>query len=45
MSKATCTKCGFEALLIDKSPEGTDFWTIKDAMRNLIEQIKCHKCS
>ena len=44
MSKATCTKCGFEALLTDKSPEGTAFWSIKEAVGNLVDQIKNHDC-
>ena len=40
MTKATCQKCGKTAHLTEKSPEGTEYWTIKDAMKKLIEKVK-----
>ena len=39
MSKATCSKCGFAVLL-----EGKERWTIKEAIKYLIDKQKNHKC-
>lgn len=44
MSKAICSKCGFIVNLEGTSPEGTDVWSIKDAIRYLIDKQKEHKC-
>ena len=40
MSKATCSRCGHEVFLVGDK----EFWTIAEAMRELIDKMKLHKC-
>ncbi|KKL77833.1 hypothetical protein LCGC14_2030950 [marine sediment metagenome] len=44
MTRATCTACGKMAYLKGNSPQGTEYWFIKDAIRELINKLKGHKC-
>lgn len=44
MTKATCSKCGYMVELTEKSPQGTDYWEIKDAIKFLIDKLE-HDCS
>ena len=39
MSKAICSKCGFEVLLEEK-----EVWSIKDTIKYLTNKMKEHKC-
>lgn len=39
MSKAVCSKCGFEVLL-----EGKERWTISEAIKFLLDKQKNHNC-
>lgn len=44
MTKATCSKCNYVVELDGQSPEGTEYWSIDDAIKYLIIKQKEHKC-
>ena len=44
MTKATCSKCKKIVYLTGLSPEGIEYWSIKDSIKELLDKLKRHKC-